>query len=408
MGIKSPPGDPKEAAQELFGLCSNPDDINNSFYPPLSYGGPFFPLYAQPNQFGMAPYENFEQVVSNSSSSSSNSSPMNPMTAMLSHYPQYAMPVPFHYILGGQYPQMYCSCAPNAGDIHCDSTAQKSITSAPVSSVKVLSSSEFVENAGVSNNVILGESLQNGVGRKSDITRKGKHQNRNSDLYTYPDVASLSSPLKRMKVMDDRGMLAADESISAYFADVSANSTCSDDDTDENEEVSNIMSLLLKSNQHQRKEAHLPLAGLDHISTQEKESLEKITGTSDLGALLSNGLESIAARGTQKQDSVLKSLTSDINKHNLKDKLSFGEECATMEMCDIDSKVSSAQVESYYLPSLDSLLSIGEDTIVTIKAAMNLDIQGVVEVATEESCEVLESKSNVTLKSINSDGIQIN
>lgn len=62
-----------------------------------------------------------------------------------------------------------------------------------------------------------------------------------------------------------------------------------------------------------------------------------------------------------------------------------------MDMHDISAKVIASQEDSYYLPSLDSLLNIGEDTIVTIKAAMNLDIQGVVEIATEEQCKDMEN-----------------
>lgn len=347
--------------------------------------------------------------MSNSSSSSSNASPMGSMAAsLLSHYHQYAMPLPFHYFLGNQYPQAYSQHLSATESPNNKDTAQKLMpTTTPSVSIKVLTSSDQVENAEICHE--LDESQDS---CQSHDIKRGRHQNSSSFSWHYPDVAGLTSPLKRMKVMDDSMLLekAADESISAYFADVSANSTCSDDDNDENEEVSSIMSLLMKTNQQRlNMETGLPLAELSRISNEEKVTLEQLTGTSDLGTLLNNGLQSLAVQGKTRlnQDSDNTLLSPDSCTEVSKDDCTYNDGITAMDMHDIDSKVTSSQEDIYYLPSLDSLLNIGEDTLVTIKAAMNLDIQGVVEIATEESsCKDVES--NIVVNSISADGIQIN
>ena len=369
----------------------------------MNYSGPFFPLYTQPNQFGI-PYENFEAVMSSSSPSVSGTSPnVNggmPAAAMLPHYHQYAMPVPFHYFLGNQYPQMYAPTV--AGDCGRgrEEMMPKLVAAQPVS-VKVLSSSDQVNATGAS--ILTSECHDNS--QKSRDAKSGKHD------YPYAgySVASLSSPLKRMKVIDDPAAMerSADESMSAYFADVSANSTGSDDDdAEENAEVSSIMSLLLKPEQRQQHDTALPLAELGHITTKEKENLEQITGASDLSALLSSGLEAMKARGGEMvvaRNSNAQSPPPDICSEIPQDKYIFTDECAgitPVDMHDIDAKVTTSQEDSYFLPSLDSLLNLGEDTIVTMKAAMSLDIQGVVEIATEEV-----QGQNASLPSANTDEI---
>lgn len=390
IGVKSPPQDPKDIAKEMFGLCPNSENLN-AFYSPLNYGGPFIPFYTQPGQFGM-PFENFEQVVNSSSTSSSDASPM--AGHLFPHYPQYAMPMPFPYILGSQYPQVY-NCNPYDAQEGKDSSAtHKLVTMPPPMSVKVLTSSGDVVETG------------DACERRN---ANGKHHSSGDFSYACSDVASLSSPLKRMKVMDANG--GTDDSISAYFADVSANSTCSDDDAEENEEVSNIMSLLLKSKQGQHTE-HLPLAGLYHISTREKLDLEQLAGTSDLDSLLNKGLESLSAKGARGLGCGVQSPPPLIctEAPELETKYIYSEDCGgvtAMDMHDISAKITSTQDDSYYLPSLDSLLTIGDDTIVTIKAAMNLDIQGVVEIATEESCRDIENNTAIH-SSTKADEIQIN
>lgn len=368
IGLKSPPQDPKDVANEVFGLCPSTENPA-TFYSPLNYGGPFIPLYTQqPGQFGM-PYENFEQVA-NSSSSSSDASP----ATLYPQYPQYAMPMPFPYILGGQYPQMY-NCSPYVYD--AAQGKDNKLANVPPLSVKVLSSSEQVEKVET-----------DGVSQRKNA--RGKHYNGDDYSCLCPGVSSLSSPLKRMKVVDNGVLMegsTAEDSISAYFADVSANTTCSDDDAEENEEVSSIMSLLLKSKQDQHtKDARLHLAGLNHISAKEKEDLEQIAGTNDLTSLLNNAM---AAKDTRRLSTDVQSPPpTSCNEVSSETKYIFNEDsCAgvsAMDMHNINAKVTSSQEDNYFLPSLDSLLNMGEDTIVTMKAAMNLDIQGVVEIATAE------------------------
>lgn len=393
MGAKSPPVDPNDVAREVFSFCPSPES-SNQFYSPLNYSGAFFPLYAQSNPFGF-PYENFESAVNNSSPSQSTTSPnansAMATAAMLPPYHQYAMPVPFHYFLGSQYPHMYSTMTGDHSQLGNEDAVPKQTATEPVS-VKVLSSSNQVNIKGES---IMPSELQE---HKSDARRRKHQSSTDYSCYGYNSVASLSSPLKRMKVIDDQER-SAEESISAYFADVSANSTCSDDDdAEENEEVSSIMSLLLKSEQQQRQNTALPLAGLGHITTKEKKDLEEITGASDLGALLNSGLETMKARGgktTASHNSTAQSPPPDICSENYI--FNDGRVGVTsMDVHDIDSTVATSREDSYFLPSLDSLLNMGEDTIITMKAAMNLDIQGVVEIATEDSNkDIVHSKSNV-------------
>lgn len=383
IGMKSPPQDPKDIAKEMFGLYSSSENPN-AFYSPLNYGGPFIPFFAQPGQFGV-PYENFEpQPAVNSSSSSSDVSPM------ATHlFPHYAMPIPFPYMLGTQYPPMVNNCGPYDAQGEKDGSAAQNLIT-PLS-VKVLSSSDQAEITGV-------PETDDACARKN---MKGKHYS-SSDFSCMcsNNVSSLSSPLKRMKVEDDSVLTErADESISAYFADISANS---DEDAEENEEVSSIMSLLLKSKQRQ----YTPLADM---STKERQDLEQLVGTSDLDSLLNKGLESLtAAKGEQRLGTDVQSPPPTNGKEALETKYIYSEDCAgvtAMDMHDISTKVTSSQEDSYYLPSLDSLLNMGEDTIVTMKAAMSLDIQGVVEIATEEDMQTGASAHSSTTKP---DEIQIN
>lgn len=390
IGVKSPTQDPKEVAKEMFGLCPSGSEAPNTFYSPINYGGPFIPFYVPPNQFGIPYDNNFDhQVINNSSSNSSEVSPVGSMaTTLFPHYQQYAMPMPFPYILGGQYPQVY-SCSPSATDPHSkDNTAQKLIAAPSPLSVRILSSSDQVEKPNGT------ESESQDVCQRKNL--KTKHYSSGNFSYNCPDVAGLSSPLKRMKVIDGISMdkSLADDSISAYFADVSANSTCSDDETEDNEEVSSIMSLL-----QGRQNKEMGFSGLNQISFKEKETLEKIAGTSDLGLLLSNGLESMATKEGKMAQRSCSGVQSPPPRPTTcaetKYVFSANGDCVSMtamDMHDIDAKVTSSQEDTYYLPSLDSLLNIGEDTIVTMKAAMNLDIQGVVEIATEDSCKDLQSQ----------------
>lgn len=413
-------------AKEVFSLCPNPDVSTNSFYP-INYGGPFIPFYAQPGQFGMPPYEGFDPA-SNAPGSSNNVSPVAPVNPpMMTHYPQYALPMPFHYI---QYPPVYPPC--HAGvcnsQSHEDTAAsQQAMQDASPVSVKVLSSSNQIRNTGSSHAFESVPLPGIGTSRGSKMggaARRNKRQSSRDFMWTQPNVAGLTSPLKRMKVMDDSLQhhdRSADDSVSAYFADVSANSTCSDeDDANENEEVSSIMSLLLKSNHQNRQqqqqqqqqlqqeeETFLPLT---QISPKQRESLEQIAGTNDLGTLLSNGLDSYNNKLSPKKASDSDDTAHPTSAELAADKLACSSGIPAMDMPDdVDAKAAvSAQVDSYYLPSLDTLLNLGEDTIVTLKAAMNLDIQGVVEIATENSSRELESASNSALSALGVEGIQIN
>lgn len=386
IGMKSPPQDPKDVAKEMFGFYPSSDNPN-SFYSPLNYGGPcgpFIPFFAQPGQFGVS-YEGIDQsAVANSSSSSSDASPMG--AHMFPHYPQYAVPMPFPYMLGSQYPQMY-SCGPYDASIgDKDGTgAQNLVAMPPPMSVKMLSSSDPMNLPGGSGTTT---EADDAGARKNSI---GKRYNSGDFSSMYTDVSSLSSPLKRMKVGDSSILSdrADENNISAYFADISANSTGSDEDVEENEEVSSIMSLLMKPKQRENTDNLVPLADLNHISSREKQDLEQLVGVNDLDSLLNKGLESLAAKEMQRLDlgDQLQSPPAPICHETVETKYMYSEDCGgmtAMDMHDINSKVTSSQEESYYLPSLDSLLNMGEDTIVTMKTAMNLDIQGVVEIATED------------------------
>ena len=400
VGIKSPTKDPNEVAKEVFGLCPSPENSGASPFYPMNYGGPFIPIYAQPNQFGM-PYENFEPpLMSKSSSGSSSASPLGPMNAaMLPHYPQYAVPMPFHYIFGSQYPPMYGPTPSGVGHScsHEDATTTQKAAGGPETSppppplsMKVLSSSSRVNKVQSSHALDAGpqHSGGSGGGRKGN-SRRGKHRSNGDYLLNSPNnVAGLTSPMKRMKVMDDSLLLdgSMDNNISAYFADVSANSTCSDEeDGNENEEVSNIMSLLLNSNQphaqqqqQQENSSYLPLTELNQLPAKERESLEQLAGTSDLRTLLSGGFESYMSPPSRQENG--QNGFGEISP----DKFTYDSAISAIDMQGMDIKLTSAQEDSY-LPSLDTLLSAGDDTIFTLKAAMNLDIQGVVEIATEES-----------------------
>ena len=393
--MKPPSGDPKEIAKELFGIGSSPENPN-AFYPPLSYGGAFFPLYPQLGQFGI-PFENCDKLLSNSSSSSSANSPHNPMgpSWFFPQFPQYARPVPIQYIYGSQYPHLYGFSPPGFGPNVAQHNNENMVMEPPVS-VKVLSSSDQVEKEELaSTNEKHHFSSQNGISAKT-----GKHQ---KDSGSFSEVTNLSSPLKKMKVIDDGSRIerVGDESISAYFADVSANSTCSDGEAEEDEDLPSIMSIF---NQQRRKERSFPLAELCHISTQEKENLEEMAGTTDLSALLIDGFESITDNSIKEAVSY-----TDCNKPSTN--LPCSEKCgpvSSVDMHDIDIRAVSTQQDSYYLPSLDSLLHMGDDTIVTLKAAMNLEIQGVVEVATEESNREIAAEPGVAISSDSVNEIEIN
>jgi hypothetical protein len=385
IGIKSPPQDPKEVAKEMFGLYPSADNPN-AFYSPLNYGGPcgpFIPFFAQPGQFGV-PFENFEQNAASASSGSCDASPI--AAQLFHHYPQYAVPMPFPYMLGSQYPQVY-NCGPYDGQGEKDGGAQNmNASGAPPMSVKVLSSSNQVEVP--PGGVVTGAATE---------TDERKKRNSNGDYSYVSEVSSLSSPLKRMKVADNSVLTdRPDDSISAYFADVSANS---DEDAEENEEVSNIMSLF-QQRQHAK---NLPLAELNHISRKEKQELEQYAGTSDLDSLLNKGLESLAAK------EMLQSPPPPSCNEATDTKYFYSDDSGGMtvlDMHDISTRVAPSQEESYYLPSLDSLLNMGEDTIVTMKTAMNLDIQGVVEIATEDDRQASAVAAVTT--STGQDEIQIN
>ncbi len=369
VGVKSPTNDPNQVAREVFGLAGS--NHPNGFYPPMGYGGPFLPLYPQQSQYGM-PFE----IDNNTSSGSPNASPMAPggiNAQFLPHFPQYAMPVPIRYVFSGQYPSSMYNL-PNStgaggsggGDTTITNEALQNSTEAvtqpqmhaPMYCVRVLSSSDKMER---DDNVVT-EACGN-----STQPRKHQYHSRNDS-----NVSDLNSPLKRMKVMDSN-QREENESVSAYFADVSTNSTCSDDGKTEGHEatVSNIMSLLSK---HQ----------FSNISDLEKRSLDEIVGKSDLSVLLSNGFSSketsageiMTPGGQQGHD-------ADPKPPPLPPNEAPDDQCEVV-LRDYSTQQNANSNNSYYLPSLDSLLDMGDDTILTIKTAMNLEIQGVVEVATDD------------------------
>lgn len=387
VGLNPPSSDPKDTARELFGLGTTPEAPGSAFYPPL----PYLPMYTQPNQFAMP----LEQVMNNSSSSSTNSSPSAvPHQLPVPPFLQYAMPMPIHYMFGGHYPHFY-GFDPSGGTVAQNGTDM--FQKIP-ETVKILSSSTGGGEVG-KNGIWVGHEVGNNASQnhsKEEI-RRGKHQNNSC---SYSDVANLSSPLKRMKVLDDGAK--ADESLSAYFADVSSNNTCSDDEEEKNKILPSIMSLFLKSaqqNDHNTLASAFPLADLSHISTKDREDLEGIAGTSDLGTLLNDGFESLAVKNMEcKVDSANQQVSPSASKEQTGTGAAKGGAGGDVNSVGTkDSRVkatSCTRQENYYLPSLDSLLHIGDDTIVNLKTALNLDIQGVVEVATEDSS--LHQESNKT------------
>ena len=387
IGIKPPSNDPREVAEELFGLGGSSPDIPGNYFSMGYGGGPFMPFYPHPSQFGI-PMENFDQFLNTSSSSSSSTSPLNQKGANFpSYFQQYAIPFPIQYM----YPQMYNFSGNGCVTGSSGAAPKNAAPKLAETSIKVLSSSDQMERGGEPQDM-------------NDIT-KGKHQN---DMDSYPEITSLSSPLKRLKVADDGGSLAADElNISAYFADVSANGIGSDEDVDESEELPDFMSFLLKSNQQEESDfGHS--ANLDNFTLEERKNLEELAGNSDLRALLCADLEN--SKNCKKDESVhieadpgstyLSSIPNIKNNDEIPKEnhnyMNNGEKsengCITsVDLHDIDSTVTSSRQDNYFLPSLDSLLHLGDNTIVTIKTAMNLDIQGVVEVSTEDDAARVSS-----------------
>ena len=379
IGLRSPPGDPKEVAREVFGLCSSPE--NSAPFYPMNYSGPFIPFYPQPGQFGF-PYENFDLAnpttpssSSSGSSSSSNSSNTSPPVGAPPLIPHYALPMPYYL----QYPPpIYAPPHPQGGVSRSRSQENNDSERLPPSgsnlSVRVLSSSNQVEKAGSAQRLNGGSVAMSsssprrgdgGGSKRSASSAKRNTCSRGDLLWSSPDVAGLTSPLKRMKVLDSvaAGMVGGGErrrrppledSLSAYFADISANSTCSDDEEEENEEVSSIMSLLLKSNQHQQQQQQQQ-SQQSHPETNDRPSPTEKFPYGGSGGNTSTGLPAM------------------------------------------DLHIHHHEEDNYFLPSLDSLLNIGDDTILTLKTAMSLDIQGVVEIATEDAKE-LHSSSNAALQ----------
>lgn len=370
-GIRAPPNDPKMIAKDLFGLPSTPEHM----FSPMNYPGPFIPIYPQPAHFGV-PIEGFNQTPPpcspSPSTTASTPSPLNnPMAA-------YAMPLPF--MMWGHYAQ-FCNNMLSRET----STSKESFNGVPqmipvaATSVKVPSCSDPCT-----------EALNSGVQRTPQKKRaQNQAKTRNS-----PDVACLNSPLKRMKV-EEGGFLVGsvpDENVSSYFADVSSNEIFSDSDQATDDEIQGtplpLTSLSLQTNQHRKESGES--SPLSNLSPQARNNLDQIAGDSDLNALLTNGFKSIITKAAKT--------TNVVNEHTQSKVVSNGYsaeevECvSSMDFHDIDSMVSSSQKDTYYLPRLDSLLHIGDDTIMSIKTAMNLDVHA--SITAEEKCNKEKQEEN--------------
>lgn len=356
-GIQSPPNDP-----------TNPEHIFSS----MNYPMPFVPFYPQPAHFG--PMEGTTPPCQYSSSSSSSTpSPIgNPMAA-------YAMPLPYQYMMWGHYAQFYNSMLSrevSAGNAAFN-VAPQMIPVTAATSVKVLSSSDTSAE-------VLNDEIQNTLQKK----RAPSQTNARSS----PDVTYLNSPLKRMKTGDGSFLTGGmpDENVSSYFADISSNEIFSDSDqaTDDEMHRSNMHATPLPLTINQQRKESDGSVPLSNLSPQAKKGLEIIVGDSDLSALLTNGYKSIAEAAKTAEVKH----NNDNNARSLEKESIGGKEevecVSSMDFHDIDTRVSSSQKDPYYLPRLDSLLHIGDDTIMSIKTAMNLDIQGTVEVmTTNDKCK---------------------
>ena len=337
------PDDPKVVANDLFGVSAPTEQMFSS----MNYPGTFIPFYPQPAhyEFSMegAPQSHY-------------SSP--PSSYPTQQYPHnnpiagYAMPLPYQYMMWNQYAQFYNNaltmdtCSNKEGL----NGSQKKPAPAKVKS----SSDPYVE-------------VFNGY------TRRKRPLNQR-DTRSSPDVTCLNSSLKTMKV--ERGFLTEeipDENLSSYFADISSNDILSDSDKATNNGVKgnkiNAAPLQCKENE-----------GSNHFSGlnfQEKRSSDKIAGYKSVAETVK----------TTDADCVNKKVVS----FDPKEEMDY---VPCMDLHDIDPSNSSNERDPYYLPRLESLLKIGDETLLSIQTSMNLDINDNVGVRIGKDKEKMEIRKN--------------
>ena len=376
--------DPNVGPLKYGGLQPPPNDLTSPehMFSPMSYPVPFIPFYPQPVHFGVPMEETPPPCQHSSSSGSSTPSPLGNSMAT------YAMPVPYQYMMWGHYAQFYNSMLSKEMSASNEFNGIPPMIPAGTTSVKILSSSD------ASADVVNGD-IQSSLQKKRAPNQKNARRS--------PDVACLNLPPKRMKPREGSLLAASmpDKNISSYLADISSNDIFSDSDQATDDEIhhSNMHATPLPLTTNQQRKQSEEITPLSNLSPQEKKGLEKIVGDSDLSVLLTNGYKSI----TKVAKTAEVNISDENNTHSLENKLVGCKEevecVSSMDFHDIDSRVSSSQKDPYYLPRLDSLLHIGDDTIMSIKTAMNLDIQGTVEVRTaNDKCKKNQEKMQETYK----------
>ena len=368
-GMTSAPDDPMQIAKDLFGVSSTPEQMIS----PMNYSGPFLPFYPHPAHYGI-PFEGFsgaQTPYGSSSSSNSSPSPYNGSVAA------YAMPVPFQYLMW-HYPQL-CSTL-LAREMCNDSEDYSSMPMTPPTDAEM-------------------EKFSDHTGMRPDggISSPKK---RHSDT---PDVSCLTSPLKRMKVHKD-GLFTGEENRSSYFADISNNemflegSPASGDDMQYAPLFFPIPPDFLSNLNYYSNDGNEALANL---TAQARKDLDQLVGESDLRALLENSYRFLPKNG--------EAIAAKDNNSTLtnEERLALTNDCPEVVECmssldfeNGESEVSSSQQKQpFCLPRLDSLLQLGDSTILTISSAM-LDIQNTVEVLTAEDHTIVEENGEGNVSTI--------
>ncbi len=345
-GMNSPPSDPKRIANDLFGVSSPPEHM----IPPFNYPGHFLPFCPPTAHYG-PPVEGLGGPpisCANSSSSSSTSSPYGPIAT-------YMPALPLQYMMWGHYPQFYNAMF--AKEMSSDADEYANLPLTPPTPTEVYK---------VTDDIRMGI---NGV--NSPKKRLSEES---------PDVASLNSPMKKMKVKKNGVEVAAEDIGTSYLGDISNNETVSDCSQMSEEEVQYgqmywpMLPDLLNSLNYYN---HDMCEALSNYSTPTKADLEQMVGDSDLKTLLENSYRYLP------NSEETAAATDDDNQSYTEDSPEVVECAASQDCQEIESEVPSGQKQPSFFPSLDSLLQIGDHTIMSLSSAM-LDIQNTVEVVTAE------------------------
>ena len=287
--------------------------------------------------------------VSSGSSTSSASSPYGPPIAT---YPMPALPL--QYMMWGHYPQFYNAML--AREMSGEADDYGSIT--PPTPTEAFKVSDLL---GMANSALY-----------------SSPKKRTADNSGSPDVSSLNSPMKKMKVKND-GMTTAEESGTSYFGDASNSEAFSDGSQaseDEQHYTPFYWSLLpdfMSGMNYYNPDMNEMLA--NYATAPTKKDLEEIVGESDLKTLLENSYKFLPKNDEGKLADKVESV---------EDSLVVAECVSSLDSQSNEAEVtSSQQKEPFSLPTLDSLLQIGDNTILTINSAM-LDVQNTVEVVTSE------------------------